>query len=420
MSARLCRQSRCPISCRTYLLGHCFNLGLREPLDPTAERLERYMTEISGPRDGGYHALKGFVFQFDASLLRIYNEPGREFQIEGEQDLSVEDFFIQIKRRNQKFSLGAISDAIKQMIQQFSRNREKRFLLYCHFQDKTPGTNLTLDVEELKRITSRDAEEFSEDLVEEFSKCLTIQFSVDYKEQFEDVINLLTKEHYLHTKAEAVACHAIIQKYLLDLVVNNPPEARRVSGNQLREVVDSARTSIFHSGYQNLFGNEKYLGLLKSEITQRGINLPKRERLFVVECTSQLNAHDAVDIAVAVRNRFHRKHNAFSPYLVLRGLDDLSNVKRMLIDAEVRIFDGTYFNGDKLRLKDLTNPKINRSVELKISGEENIPGIIEMIDFADIHEFFLSSPSRLIPDSIDARVYRRFIQRPQDVARVLR
>ncbi|WP_371549202.1 hypothetical protein OG266_29330 [Streptomyces sp. NBC_00554] len=378
------------------------------------------MTEITGRRDGGYNAIKGFIFQFDASLLRIYDEPSREFQIEGEQDLSVEDSYIQVKHRSQKFSHAAISDAIRQMIHQFSVDREKRFLLYCYFQDRAPGSELTLDISELKKILRKDTQEFSEELITEFSKCLTIQFSVDYKEQFNKVVTLLMKEHCLQTEVEAIACHAVIQKYLFDLVVNNPPGARLVSGERLREVVNSTRTSIFHSGYQNFFGNERYIKLLRSEVTQRGINLPKRERLFVVECPPQLNAHDVVDIALAVRKRFYRRHNSFSPYLVLRGMEDLSIAKRLLIDAEVGIFDGTYFNGDRLRLGDLTNPKIGRSVELKISGEENIPGMVEMVSFADVYDFFISSPSQLIPDSADARVYRRFVQCPQHVSRVLR
>ncbi|MFF1515242.1 hypothetical protein [Streptomyces sp. NPDC058305] len=376
------------------------------------------MTQIPRPRDGGYNALKGFIFQFDASLLRIYDDPSREFTIEGEQDLSVEDSYIQVKHRNQKFSISAISDAVRQMLAQFASDREKQFILYCYFQDRTPGSELTLNVDELTRISKKDYREFSEELLKEFSKCLTIRFSVDYKEQFENVVTVLTKEHHLQTVAEAVTCHAIIQKHLLDLVVNNPPEARKISGVKLHEVVDSARSSIFHSAYQALLGKEKYLKLLRSEVTQRGINLPKRERLFVIESSPHVNDHYLVDIAVALRDKFYRKHNAFSPYLVFRGVSDLSTVKGLLIDAEVKIFDGTYFNGDRLRLGDLTKPKIGHSVELKVSGEENIPGIMEMTAFADIYDFFLSSPSELVSDPVGARVYRRFIERPEDLVKV--
>ncbi|MER7872181.1 hypothetical protein ABTY63_01230 [Streptomyces solisilvae] len=378
------------------------------------------MAAIAGRRDGGYNALKGFAFQFDASLLKIYKEPNREFQIEGEQDLSVEDSYIQVKHRSHKFSNAAIADAVRQMIEQFSIDRDKRFLLYCHFKDRVPGSELTLDVRDLKTISDKGSEEFSDGLLEEFSKCFTIRFSVDYREQFKEVIALLMREHFLQTEAEAVACHAVVQKYLLNLVINNPPEARLVSGNQLREVVNSTRSSIFHSAYQKLLGNERYLKLLRSEMAQRGINLPKRERLFVIESGPRVNEHDLVDIAVAIRDRFYRKHNAFTPYLVFRGIDDLSKVKGLLIDAEVKIFDGTYFNGDRLRLRDLTDPKNGRAVELKVSGEENIPGIMEMASFADIYDFFVSSPSALIHEGVETRIYRRFVQATHDVARVIR
>ncbi|MEV8525766.1 hypothetical protein AB0451_16650 [Streptomyces sp. NPDC052000] len=377
------------------------------------------MTTTNRRQDGGYHALKGFVFQFDASLLRMYAEPNRTFQIEGDEDLSVDNYHTQIKHRSRKFVPSAISPAVRQMVSQFTLDRDRRFCLYCYFPDQVPGTELVLELGDLKKITEQFENEYSDEFLKEFCKAFTVKFSVDYHEQFKSLIEVLIKKHRLKTEAEAVHCHAIVQSHLLDLVMKNPPEGRMVSAADLIGVVDSAKSSIFHSAYHEMYGNEKYLKVLKAEFVQRKINVPKRERLFVVECSPGIHVQNLVDVAVQIKKKFHRKNESLPPYLIFRGVDDLSAVKQLLIDADVKIFDGTYFNGDRLRLADLTNPRIERAVELKISGEENISGIVGMTSFAEIYDFFVDAPSEEVVESDSYTIHRRFVQDTHDVAVIL-
>ena len=35
--------------------------------------------------DGGYHAIRGFAFQFDATILEVFAAPGAVVEIEGTQ-----------------------------------------------------------------------------------------------------------------------------------------------------------------------------------------------------------------------------------------------------------------------------------------------------------------------------------------------
>jgi len=96
-------------------------------------------------RDGGYHAIKGFAYQFDASLMRIFENLSSVSELEGKQDLSVENYHIQVKHRSEKFSVSAVTSAVQLMFRQFQQDNSSQFILHCHFSDQE-------DYEELTRV----------------------------------------------------------------------------------------------------------------------------------------------------------------------------------------------------------------------------------------------------------------------------
>jgi hypothetical protein len=51
-------------------------------------------------KDGGHHAIKGFAFQFDTSLLEIFRNPEREVQIEGTQDFGIANYSLLRRSRD--------------------------------------------------------------------------------------------------------------------------------------------------------------------------------------------------------------------------------------------------------------------------------------------------------------------------------
>ncbi|MGA2464246.1 MAG: hypothetical protein ABSH06_07840 [Thermodesulfobacteriota bacterium] len=89
--------------------------------------------------DGGFYAIKGFLYQFDKSLIEIIENPENQFVIENIQDINCEDFVIQVKHHSaQDFAPGKIRKSINQILDLFSSNPSKRYCLYCHFKDKEP------------------------------------------------------------------------------------------------------------------------------------------------------------------------------------------------------------------------------------------------------------------------------------------
>jgi hypothetical protein len=69
--------------------------------------------------DGGHDAIKGFAYQFDKTLLEIFQSPKQRLEIEGAQDLSSEHCHMQIKNRSGKFYPSVIGKAVRKMFLQF-------------------------------------------------------------------------------------------------------------------------------------------------------------------------------------------------------------------------------------------------------------------------------------------------------------
>jgi hypothetical protein len=145
--------------------------------------------------DGGYHAIRGFAFQFDATILELLAAPGDVVEVEGIQDIGIEDFHIQVKLRSQTFSLSKIAKAVKQLIAQFSENTDRRYRLYCHFVDQEPGTTLRLEAEQLDQILGESAEEYIDETKKLFLDRLEIRFAPDFMTQFSIVLEQLKSRY---------------------------------------------------------------------------------------------------------------------------------------------------------------------------------------------------------------------------------
>ncbi|MFC1451081.1 hypothetical protein ABXK36_35330, partial [Bacillus cereus] len=69
----------------------------------------------SQDRDGGYYAIKGFIYQFDITMIEILKNKDMDIFVEFQQDLNYEDYVIQVKHKEtQNFSIGKLKNAILQ------------------------------------------------------------------------------------------------------------------------------------------------------------------------------------------------------------------------------------------------------------------------------------------------------------------
>lgn len=342
-------------------------------------------------RDGGYDAIRGFAFQFDATFLEVFANPTVVIEVEGEQDISRDDFYIQVKLRSARFSLSRIALAVKQIIKQFVANTDRRYRLFCHFEDQVPGTVLRLTQEQLEQALGDDAKAYDEETKKLFIDSFEIKFAADFQAQFAQVLEALKSRHSLRTDDEAIAFHAILSQHLTTLILTKPAGLRKTSARQLDGVVAATERAIFYSGYQRHLGRQKYLALLKGQVQNKSVNVVRRQRLVIVEVGPGYNSQDAIDFAAAVSTRFHVKSNSPQPYLMFRGIADVANFKQELWDAGVLFTDGTNFHGDRFRLEDLTGP-VHASRRIRLVDETRLSELMDAIKLQEAYEFFSTGP----------------------------
>ena len=343
--------------------------------------------------DGGYHAIRGFAFQFDATILEAWADPEACIGIEGDQDIDIDNFYIQVKLRSQPFAPSQIAKAVKQILAQFSRDTSRRYRLYCHFRDQVAGTILRFDDAKLDKVLGADTAAHTDEVKKLFIDRFEVKFAPDFQAQFLLVLKELKLRYSLRTDEQAIAYHAVLNQHLTTLVLTEAQGLRMTSARQLDAVVRTAERAVFQGCYQNYLGRGKYLALLRSSLPgSRSVNVVRRQRLVVVEVEPKCDLHDIVDLAAAARSRFYVPKNSPQPFLLIRGCSDIVGLKRALWDAGIMFTDGTHFDGDRFRVEDLIGP-IHPGIGLRVVDETKLTDLMEsIIRIQEVYEFYSTRP----------------------------
>lgn len=343
---------------------------------------------VKKERDGGYHAIKGFAYQFDASLLRIFDNPGMVAELEGKQDLTVENYHIQVKHRSEKFSISAVASAVQLMFRQFLRDNSSQFILHCHFSDQRPGLERDLTKEELDRILSDFPQSFDPSMCSKFLRSCRISFREDYQGQFKQVLQLIRERLNARDESEATYYHAILHGYLRDIILANPIGSRRVAFHSLRQAISSARTAIFESAYVEQCGYEKYLKAVRRRYTLRRVNVAA-ERVFSFECDAATDLDTLAEVALLLMEKYCARAGDPPPYITFRGDFDTLAIKKALWDAGARFNDGTGYHGGIFRMEELVNPPASDR-KLKIVDRVDLPVLMDSVRIKEFHDFYLA------------------------------
>jgi hypothetical protein len=367
-------------------------------------------------KDGGAWAIKGFVFQFDKSLLEILAHPQTMVEIEQIQDLGYEDYCLQVKHRNQNFTPSSIRGAVESLLTDFSNNRAKKYCLYCYFKDQSPHKK-QLSYAELERVLGRNKGNLSDEQKRAFIKNFEIEFSENYENQFKLLIQKIKDAFGLDKDLEALNYHAIFQNYLLRLATNQTVGARRVAKSDLDRIIKQSEEVIFYCAYAKYLGKSKYLGYLRREyFTFRKINIPRVERLFIVEATEDTTSADVIKIIMAIKNKYYRIDNSPAPFVCIRNGMSLFIKQRLwerLAQDKETFSDGTHFNGDRFRYRDLLAAADHHNrISVKIVEPAIVNRLMRQIE--EVYEFYISQPL-LTP----RRSYKQFCVSPKDVIKLI-
>jgi len=345
--------------------------------------------------DGGYYAIKGFLYQFDKALIEIMSNPDIEVGIEQKQDIDYQDFVIQVKHKEtQEFKDSKIKKPVQKLIELFKTDQTQKSCLYCHFNDKeTKKWVLTLT--ELDIILGDLSGNYPLYLKEKFIESFYIQFSEDFEAQFFQVINLIKSSFRLADVDLAYIYHSLLRSKLLDISIKAKGE-RQISKHDLDDLVHDAEKTVFYIAYSKYLNKSKYEQLVKKEFfTFKAANIENFERLFIIQCGEGATRVELYRIVTTLIHKYFRPEKSPQPYLCIIGMEDhyFIDLKQDLLDQGVQFDDGTYFDGDKFRLDRIIEKKPkNSKTGIKIVNHVYLDKLISKVKFHEIYQFYLVSP----------------------------
>ncbi|EKE21792.1 MAG: hypothetical protein ACD_7C00126G0016 [uncultured bacterium] len=372
--------------------------------------------------DGGYYALKGFIYQFDKCIIEVLKNPENAIEIEYIQDISCERYCIQVKyKETQIFSPSKIKPAVIQLIDEFKKNKQKKFLLYCYFKNKTPQT-CSLNLSEIKKILGKDAVNYTEQELIAFLNNFIVEFSHDFNNQFNIAIGEIKKSFKAKTIQEAIQFHAIIQTHLFKIATKKEKSKRKISKYQLGQIISTSEAIIFHSSYSKFIGNTKYIQMLKKEyFTFKKLNIPNQSRLFIIEIDKKIKESEIIFLIQNISKKYFSVDHSPAPFVCFSGIKDkeIIKIKQRLWDKKILFTDGTHFNGDRFRIQDLvanTNNHKN-SISIKLMTELKMNEVLKAQSFDEIYDLFITN-NRTIKANLST-IHQLYINQTKDLIKII-
>lgn len=348
--------------------------------------------------DGGYYAIKGFLYQFDCALIEMLKNPTVNVAFENRQDIDYDDYVLQIKHKEtQRFEPAKVRKAVAQLLSLFAASPSLTFVLYCYFSDR-PASDWRPTLTELDQILGTHAKQHDDKIRRAFLKSFMIRFSEDYETQFSTLLSLIKTDFSIKTDEEAIIYHSLFRSRLLERSISSK-DCRRCSRQELAALRAGSEQIVFYSAYSRYLGDAKYEAMLqKNFFTFTAPNIENFERLFILEPESSVTREAALECATRLSRKYFRRGKSPQPYVCLRGVPAafISDVKRSLVDQGVTFFDGTHFDGDRFRLDELIKKRVNDpEPRLKFVPEFALPDAIGRVDFAEVFQMYVHSPLKI-------------------------
>lgn len=359
---------------------------------------------VSVDSDGGYFAIKGFLFQFDKTLIEIIQNPGTSVEIEQTQDVGTDQIYTQVKHKEtQDYKPSKVKKAVKQLLNEYKENPQGKYSLYCYFRDRQPQST-TVSLEELNKILSTDSASFTIKVKSAFIKNFDLIFAPDFEAQFEALLKDIKDAFNLKDDDEAIIYHALLRNKVMNLSILKKRNERTIDLAALKSMVSQNEKVIFDLAYAKFMGNEEYLKFIKKEyfVFKRGVNIPSNERLFVVGADAEVTDQELIEIIQKIQNRYYAKENSPAPYIHLHDVSTqhLAIIKQQLWDKGLHFLDGTHFNGDRFRPQDITKTIHDikgNSTKFKVLDGKNLESILKLVNFEEVY-VLLNVKNSPLPD----------------------
>lgn len=372
--------------------------------------------------------IRGFVYQFDATIQAILNlKDDEELTIEGIEDIDVcgstERLYIQCKYyAAERLTPSTLRNAILPMIVRFHKmepnEREKcKYVLYGYYKDSTPS-ELTIDLDYLKKalITSKLDKDTKErpiiNLQEEigisdadlslFIQKLTIHLCSEYSMHKNEVIDSL---QLAYSESRTVA-NEFLYPSALSLISNIASDTSK-SDRKICKEAFLQRIKPSQALYNSWALKEKGIRDFCKSIRTRYFSPTNSEtidRLFIIEIPNGSSDKELMQVLYNLRWKWStykskRKPDCerYAPYVFFRNIapERLVKLKSELQRNSVIFVDGFSFSGAEFCIDNLcTQPTNNYPVSLRfINSLDIFNQVIVKINKEKIfYHFFKSSP----------------------------
>jgi len=357
------------------------------------------MKEIKSFEDGGYYAIKGFLYQYDATLLKVMKMPSNDDCVEIEiiQDFSANDEIYQLKYKEaQNYSSSKIRKAVKQLLDIWRCNKKSKYILKAHFKNKREGKKV-LTAQEIKKILGKEASDYSDVEITGFCKKFTLIWGEDYQAQIAKVLKAILQ--YSKTKEKALLWHSCMFRYLLEKVAQNKSKKYRIcSRKELLNSISESEQKYFDITYKEYLGKKKYFTYVKKELFSPRFNTNAKKRLFILEPICGENEKVISPVLQIISGKFVKKTSnnlvGDAPYILIKNVSDslLIKVKEWFYDNHIQFVDGYPFQGACFKKEILSrNFKDEKDgLRLRVINTEKDLELIEDKFWDEIYDFSLT------------------------------
>lgn len=362
--------------------------------------------------DGAYIALRGYKFQFDRTMLEVFNNSTKIIEIEQLQDYGFDDYLVQVKYHNTDYTAPEQKQKIKKplvsLIEQFLKNRSKKFILFIYLKGISPSKN-TLTISELDSILGK-IKRFSVADKAEFVKSFTLIYADDFENQYKEVIQRI-KSAYSKTDEEAEIYYSIISSHLLDIVTNNPPSVnskRKTSKSEIDKIISNGKKLIFKSAYIEIVSKEKQLKQLNKLFFKTSLNTEPHERIFIIEVNPIVEVKLLKEIVLLLKTKWSKNKSRtipdtdrFVPFIYFNGVQE-SDLVKLKIDLQKDgyvISDGYDFLNAPFNVSSINiRPTFTNRLFFKfINKQQDLEKLLNNLNrTGEVYQFFIESASPIL------------------------
>lgn len=303
-------------------------------------------------------AIRGYVYQFDQTILAVlrHTSDTAVVRVEGVEDLDLLDDLepsaVQIKylAGTRYASPKALRQPILEMLRSFAEGQEWKYVVHVHFGSGDPPSSLT--VEQLREALTKRAvssgeeellyEQFSDAVIERFSKALEIRSGESFKEQRAQVVNALARALGVEPDEARDIYYAIAVTLIQERAMAPEAADRTVTRGSLISAL-KMRTLYYERWHRTIVGREAYLAAVVRNLKRSNLARARRDRVLLLSFGSA-DANATIDLATALANDYadNKRLSSDRPWtLVLRASeDDRLHLKRGLLERHIWFNDG--------------------------------------------------------------------------------